>query len=773
MTTLSYYLVISGTATQIDEPVDFDNMKLTMRRDPDYHGISAEFSESTLTFYGEAATLIQTAYNASIDTDITFRVLSGAATFYEGKLDLSTYEEKDGAYFAVTCKVGEIGVKTTFNNRTETEIDLLGNKTMGEQQLTHVPVWKNLPIPPLTLIYTNSLTTDDVVMMESTVPSGRFHLPANKSYHFISLNLAERTSLNEFGDFNTGFADIADQITPQTTLADEYIDDYYQPFFSREEIDTFKAKYGENATYNIDIDLTIGLTFSSALFPETVEGGTAPTYIYTGKYVAELVLLAPHSTFGNPLVLIHGSRKTLTNSSEFGTTLFQIRGSMQGINISALRLGILLENQTTYHTNADPTERRANVNYQVNVIAQTFSGESITMTLNSRMDSETTYAELLPVHEALNAIVENISDNALTVKSTYYGRCDSQVNPIAGTNTFGGGSLKAITSGYKLRNGHQSATYGTKQMPISFKAIIESLDAIDCIGWGFTTENNQTCLRVERWDYFYNNQPVLTLSNPNSVTKTIDTDRIITELVIGYKKYVTNEEMNSAMSIHSEQTYSNRCKAIKRQKSRLCSFIADFYAIEQTRRKQFAIDTKEFKYDDNIFVLELVARDPSLTGGSIGYGIPTGYIILTSGMIGSDLQKYNMIITPHRNAYRWQEYLRWINQTKEFICVSTKQNASASFQNYTSSFLPSVHFLDYASNMTHAEKGDLNTLETTAKMRKEIVKITYPLTLAQYQSLRANPYGLINVDGMDYWLQEASYELKTGKTDLKLIPKNN
>lgn len=779
LTQLTHTLTISGTTHTIDEPVNFDSMRLVMKRNTEYHGISIETTEATLQFYDSpdhtAASLIKTAYETDIDSDITYTVTdtSTTAIVYQGKLDLSTYNEKQGSYFAVECKVGEIGIKTTFNNRTETEIDLLGNTTMGGQALAHVPIWKNLPIPAITLNYINILATDNLTMTESTVASGRFHLPENKAYHFIGLKVADKTTLNEFGDFNVGFADIADQITPQTTLANEYIDDYYQPIFSREEINAFKTKYGEDATYNITVNLTIGLTFSSALFP-TTEGTSSPITTYTGKYAAELVLLAPLSKFGSPYAIIHGSRvETLTNSSQYVTTLFTITGTVRGIRLASLRLGILLENQTTYHTNTDPTERRANRNYQVSVVAQSFTGGSITMTLNSKMDDATTKAEMLPIHEALNIIVENISDNALTVKSTYYGRCDSQVNPITGTNTFGNGSLKAITNGYKLRNGYTEAGAITHQIPISFRSIIEALDAMDCIGWGFTTESGQTCLRVEKWDYFYKNQVILTIDNPDGTKRTLDNDRIVTELSIGYKKYVTNEEMNSCLAIHSEQTYNNQCKAISRQKNRLCSFIADFYAIEETRRKQLQNDTSEFKYDDNIFVFELSALEPLTASGSITYAIPTNYITQTSG-IPNPAELYNMRITPHRNASRWHSFLRWKNHAQEFKCVSTKQNTNASFDNTPPSSMPTtMHLLDITTDITKPEQGDLKTLTAATPTKKEIVSITYPLTLTQYQALKANPYGIIRVDSHDYWLQEATYEFKTSKTDLKLIPKTN
>jgi len=702
-------------------------------------------------------------------------VLSGATTFYEGKLDLSTYEEKDGAYFAVTCKVGEIGVKTTFNNRVETEIDINTTKTISGANLAHNPTWKNIFIPSKTINYKNELATEDITTTEATAASGRYHLPADSGYHFISLNLAKKTTINEFGEFSAGFADIADQITPQTTLANEYIDDYYQPIFSREEMSEFKAKYGENATYNFTADVSVELSFESDLFPTTATYGV--TYTYTGKYSAALVLLAPLSKFGNPFILAQSQAVTLTNSNATTPITMRLQANLQSLQLSRLTLGIILINQTTYHTSQYPTtEIRIDKNYQTNAIVRTLTNGSISMNLDSRIN-EVAKADMLPVHEALNKVVEAISDNALSVKSNYYGRFDSVVNPLPTSPltpiAFGDGSLKAISTGYRIRAAKDPAG-NSFESPISFKDFIESLDAIDCIGWGFTTENGQTCLRVEKWDYFYNNTLVLTIDNPNKITRSLDNDRIITELSVGYKKYANSDEVNSFEAIHSEHTYNNKCKALSKQKKKLCGFIADVYSIEETRRKQFQNDTTDFKYDENFFLFELGYLKSTLISGSIyGYIIPTRYVTSAQNLRNA-AEWYNMRITPHRNASRWQQYLKWINNNNEFSFVSGKLNTQASFDNTPpNSFLWTGWLLPVESQMHNAEKADLKTLSVAAKTRKEIVSITYPLTLAQYQSLRVNPYGLIRVDSVDYWLQEASYKLKTGETELKLIPKNN
>ena len=73
LTKLKHYLIINGVRNQIDEPIGFDGLKTTIKRN-EYHGISAEVSVGTLSFYNtpsfKAADIIHAAYNNDIDTEI-------------------------------------------------------------------------------------------------------------------------------------------------------------------------------------------------------------------------------------------------------------------------------------------------------------------------------------------------------------------------------------------------------------------------------------------------------------------------------------------------------------------------------------------------------------------------------------------------------------------------------------------------------------------------------------------------------------------------------
>lgn len=236
-------------------------------------------------------------------------------------------------------------------------------------------------------------------------------------------------------------------------------------------------------------------------------------------------------------------------------------------------------------------------------------------------------ADTMFVHEALNKVSEAISENALTVKSSLYNRYDSIVNPLTGSGRrttysdyFGNGALRVITNGYKIRGLYTDGDT-VRNMSLSFKDIIEALNAIDCIGWGFVEESGQTYVRVERWDWFYKTgEPILSITNPKGLRRTVDATKIKSAITIGYKKYTDNDDIASIDNIMSERTFTTTTKAISNTDSHLCAFIADNYAIELTRRAAVTESAEnEYKYDENIFIFSVERRK---LGIFYIYGIP-------------------------------------------------------------------------------------------------------------------------------------------------------
>lgn len=705
---------------EIEEPVGIDNFKVSLKRG-DYHGISAEYSDTTLDFYGDAIPFIDQYYSQDIDAVIRFIILTNDnTTLYEGVLDLSTYSRKSGEYKLVSCKVGEIGIKSDFNARVSTDVAIDGTKTLQKKQIAHQPRWHNILIPIKHLLFTN-ITEQSEDEEKETV-----FLDINK-YYLFSLN---SSPVNEFGVINTSVGSTASSLTIGDSI------------FSEDE--DFDSKFGNDTTF-------------------TVEGEFSIKYVGTAVYDG-----APYNPRGTIRVGICNKAGVAVSSG-----IYQVNNPNFG---GAVSVPISRQNNplNTFNT-ADGVylfvENRTNVQCRLTVTVK--KGSRLQLSMYDTLAINETPVPMLPIHDAINTIVEAISDNALAVKSDFYAHKGSVVNPTS--NAPGYGALKAITNGYKIRGLFQDEGNSSRFLYCSFKTLVESLNAIDCIGWGFSNENGQLCIRVERWDWFYNNIELLSISGIKTLTRKMSPDDVITTLSIGYKKYATHDDFTSIETVHGERTFQSPIKALQKEKKLLSELIADNYAIEETRRARNINPLEEFKYDENIFIFELTDSRAS-ESASESFSIAST-ASQADGIDRAD-EFINAKLSPRHNAARWRDFLFTANK-------SADMNFNAGTINYNASYavLPYYHqdqetgkyiwslkpYCEDQEGYEQSEKDDISYVH--AKFKAEEVEFEYPITAAQYAAIKANPYGLIVVNNEPCWIKKCEYTLVTGLARFTLIPK--
>ena len=376
-------------------------------------------------------------------------------------------------------------------------------------------------------------------------------------------------------------------------------------------------------------------------------------------------------------------------------------------------------------------------------------------------------ADMLLVHDALDVVTHSISENALSVKSDWYRTPESLHN--AGTT--GGGALKALTNGYKIRGLFTDENDNPRNMPVSFKTLIESLDAQDCIGWGFSEEDGTTYVRVERWDWFYKNNTVLTLTNVAEVNTDVNTDSIPTEFKIGYKKYATSDEYNSIESPHGTRTFNNGIKALTKALTKECEFVADNYAIEETRRaKKAKSETEETTYDESIFLFELIRK--TLVGQQYPvYSI--GNTSISPQNVGRWSEFINAKLTPRHMAARWRGILFTANNDTPFRFTSGEINYKSSFSCYpesqTTAGVTTQSLRSFAETSPQTENDDITFLQSILKAEK--ISFSCPISVDQYKAIKAAPYGLVSVNGRLGWIHEFRYSFYDGMAEFTLIAK--
>lgn len=692
--------------TEIDEPIGFDNLKMTMKRG-DYHGMSAEVSELSLEFYGAAANIVRAAYQSDLDTEVTYRVTTDGEEMYSGVLDLSTYEEQYSEYCSVSCKVGEIGVKTTFNNRAETDVAINGedgidgNAIVSPQRLQAI-------IQPIPILYTNRWNCDKEISCQKSAP------------HFY-IQPIFKTTVNEFGEHKLGDdSEFYENPSATTKL----------PIFATDTDKAYAAEIKMNG--HISVDCVSEINGGATLY--MVSGTKSKTYSFGAKYTGDFDIALSLSDCTEELYIYIEVMGGKSKSGDSGGGYETEEGDIE----------ITLTTDSYYKTTyIDKTDWNVSVK-----------------------------ADSIPVIDALDCICQKTA--GIRIRSDWY-KADFT------NNEYGGGGLRAITTGYKLRNAGQN--FVEKDIFASFKTLIEALSAVDCIGWCFSTESGTTYIRVERWSWFYKTgDPILVIEHPNSVKTSIDTSLIFSTFAIGYEKYVTNDEINSIDSVHAEIAFTSKLSAVSNEKEAMCNFVTDPYAIELTRRKASENDLEEDDYDENIFLFEIwhYLEDGMWLNGVFAAGEDS-----ESMLIGTTL---NASLSPRRNAERWKEYLFFVNKKSDLSFSSGKGNYNGAYKNSSKSNSAALFFdklyrpADTDGSVIYEEPAknyaDLPLIKESApitykkgSLKAETIEFTYPLSVAQYKKIKANPYGLIEVDGVLGWIKEFTYSFADGEATFKLIPK--
>lgn len=717
-----YYMTkrVGGTyrreeiGVEIDEPIGFDNFSMTMKRH-EYHGMGAEVSLDNLEFYGRAFVIIESCYDANIDTALRYVVYDDDEPIYSGQVDLSTCSFKEGDYQSVSVKVGEIGAKTTFNNRLESEIDLNIPKTIDGADV-EAPEWQTLRIPMKHLLYTNY--SEQKIDAE---PNSFGTSSLNKMFEF-NTHIGD-AGINEFGHW---------EAAPDKGAVEDTEPQYYAN-------EDHAKEYGSETKAQLDIHFVA--EFNVLNRDESVNIKVTPSFVAQSgdqRYYAlsEAFILQRYVSDGTHHIVmdVHANVDAEQPLKYWGRLHF--------------------ENNTHY----DPEDIRDSI---VSFSITIKEGSYVKMTMYDNLEEEPADVDMIIVNDALDVVTHAISENELSIKSDWYS---------------GKGALKALTNGYKIRG---LFTKGSQErnMPLSFKNLIKNMQAQDCIGWGFSTEDDETYVRVERWDWFYQENVLLRCEDANDLTIEVATDYINTEFKIGYKKYATSDQYNSIESPHGVRIFANGIKAVSKSLAVESEFIADNYAIEETRRARSKSETEESTYDENIFIFELVhVREnmPSnLQGSTYREYYVIGHTAKDAKNVGRVEEFINAQLTPRHMAARWRDYLFAANNTTPFRFTSGEINYKSSFSVRTGDDYPlmtqTTMMPSFATTEPQSEDDDI--VYTPAIFKAEKLKFTYPITIEQYGVVKNNPYGLVYVNGRYGWILEFKYSFTDGLAEFTLLAK--
>lgn len=740
------YLVISGIEYLIDEPIGMDSFSTKIKRSSDAHGIAFEFSETTLEFYGYAYTLLKSEYDIlGVNSVVSFKAEmkwtdnSEWDEYYYGKLDFKTYSETISDFNKISINPSRQTLEETISNRKDLEVAL--NTIIGMDGTAlpydYASLQKEITLKPMEINLTSrGVGAGENVFYTISVPHNGDSVGCGYvcTYYESILNMSFPISkYTELGQISTEAFVTGDPA--------EYLLMTYAPLASRTE------------------EAYVNLKLKGKFKVDATKIGTTD-----GKIVRAGTTLMSLDINGNVIILPGDYTLGLCDDgiSTYGYSEVEFSYTYSGILTIPIGATIKLYCAIYAHLyNSDYVYPAPE--FEFSLSSDSYFGIQAISTFDS------TTAKGAMIHEAASRVIEIITDGGLSVKSNYYSRIDSNVkHQLTGvslantTGLLGYGSMRALFNGYQIRKSIKSDGVSEYYISITWKDLIEQLQAIDNVGYGIEYDAvNGDVLRIEDWRYFYNDSIIFTITSPNKKVRTINTSELFSKFECGYSTW-ESEEYNGQDAFLTSRTYRTETNIIDNTLSRLCKWITDGYAIEATRRKILDANTKDYKYDEKVFIVTL-----SDDGTNVIYESKNG--VVNGINLISPLTVYNAMISPIRIA------MRWANRILQ-ILTETDISKGMKFLSGTGNYIAGGQITDGISTGVVLENSNVisslydDSTKYTPILKPETIECEYPMSVAEYNIVKLNPLGIVLIDNEITHIKELTYKFAEGKAQFILIP---
>lgn len=716
----------------IDEPIGLDSLEISLKRDDKLHGMQFEASTSALEFYGRGALYLQDHKNRrGVKAKVTMEVLTSCEDSYDfetllfGRLNFGKFKDTCGA----TCKVlipwEEDSCALILKSRYEQKVDL--DKMFALDNVTPLAYYAGagttIMLEPVSILLENRAEVnqpitfdlrDDFLWDQNETPN----IMRNNSS--IPFNLIINSS---FGAFST-------DITP--TL------------YGREVASNFPPEPTMPAT--VDTTSIIGdiqCNFSDVSLNWRIKGSVTQTRTSTSVgtttgFNLRLFRIKAGEDYETPAdweMVFTVNLGVLTNEDQIE---FDHTHSMNFPDAAQGDRYVLV-----YNITSTPA---------LNVATFVLTQDTETFfTMSGSVTCEATPVDAYLIHEALSRVTEAITNNCVRVKSEFYGRTDSQPFSFLAD---GCGGLRMITSGLKIRQAEEDKCF------VSLKDLVEGLLPIDNIGMAIEPDTipGKSLLRIEGLDYFYQDVELLRLDAVPRVTGEVEESRHYARIEVGYPKWEV-QRVNGLKEFNSTREYRTSIDTLQNTLDLKSNFVTGSYPIEITRQQSFAITgAADTTYDNETFLIALFRGGYAYSELQVEQGN-----ILHDQNIFSPQTIYNWRLRPIANLMRWYRsiaagYPNIVDTDNKLFFNSGTGNIVATGEQ-SSVFCKPEKGVTIENQDISSQQIDLNP---TPLWKNETVSMEYPLSLNDYNKIKANPYGFIsyqcgNGEWEQGWIKEIKY----------------
>lgn len=724
---------------EIDEPIGFADLELSMKRDEKYHGMQFEASTSSLEFYGEAAAYLQTAKSLNgLRANVIYRAEVSCDNdeyeeIYRGRLNFGKYKKLCGDSCRVSIPAEEDSCQIIFKSRFDQKVDLDANisfdKITGLPSYAGLAITMDIPAKALKAAVQGHVDSGGNAVNQSiTIPGINTFWIGRPTYAIAEYNNILTGNLEPINDHEYSQESFPIPMTPQLLF-----EDIIQCFD-----DDFTYEFRFAGSFLIDRTSASTATLEATRLKIVKWDGVGN--IYDDADLVDEILLpytgVAGTIFGSFDETLSGTVAIADGVGLYGFIEFQLQSNNNVGIVSNLDINVTFAPQTS-----------------VNIEALKLCPP--------------TNAKVYLIHETISRVVESITNRCLRGRSDYYGRIDSQ--PFA-AGIDGCGGLRIFTSGLKLRQ----APDGQDKFFASAKDLIEGLWGIDNIGFGIENDPvipSHFVLRIEPVEYFYQDSELLVLDAVPNIEEAVQETQHYSRVLMGYKKWEV-EDINGLNEPNSNREYRTSLDTISNTLDATSALVTGSYPIEITRQQSFAESgAADTTYDNDIFLV-------SVTRNAYDFEVEQGGITDSSNIFDPDTL-LNYRLSPARNMLRWAKSV--FNSYENFTSSLDKIFFNAGTGNIAASGeLTDATCKLEADILSENQDISLNTFanqqDATPLWRPEYMTLDYPLSVAQYRLLKANPYGYLSVqcgDG-DYvkaFIQEIKFQVAKGKATFTLKKK--
>lgn len=691
----------------IEEPIGWQDFELSLKRDDKTHGMQFEASTGALKFYGAAAQYLIDQYKAKgIKADVVFTAQEFCNDPYSpfeeitGRLNFGKMKKNCGAVCMVDIPMEEEGCQVVFKNRYDNKVDmdsLAGSDGFTPlQDYAAMGITMEMPAKALQSAVDGSVSEEDnVVDFNETIITADAEIMVRPNYSIERYNNIHTGQLTAVSNWDsTGTPDFP--ISPQLLF-----DDVIECFAGNFSI-TSRMKGSLNLIHIGGVNSAeVGEIYHQIL-----------RWDATGNIFDNSTIIAQE-------LIQNAGGASLPYSLTFDNTLSVSAPLPSGEGLYAVL-------RIVYSDGLGDA-----VHHLI-----TFDDASF-FTLQAVKECPVTTADAYLAHETLSRAAESITNGCVRVKSSYYGRIDSQ--PFS-FDEDGCGGLRLFTSGLKLRNAPDGRFFA------SMKELYEGLNPIDNIGFDIIPDpDNQFryIMRIEKVDFFYQDEEIFSIDNIPAAGFDVQEQMHFAKISVGYKKWEV-EGVNGLDEFNSTREYRTSLDTVSSPLDIISNLVAGSYPYEITRQQNFADSgAADTKFDNDIFILTLLRN-------AYDFEVEQGNVINASGFF-DPAGIINAKLSPLRNLMRWYKTI-----AAGYANLSDSANKlffSAGTGNFTAAMEVQEGAYDAECKIekdTIAENQNLfvthfaRESDYTPLWRNELESFDYPLNIAEYKAIKETPYGYIS-----------------------------